>query len=266
MWTDLLIGGISGVVSRTLTAPLELYKLQRQNTFMPNSTIRDVIRKEGVRHLWKGNGTNCIRIFPQTAINYGVFIFCDNNIFSDIQDKRISRLFSGTMGGGVSMVLTYPLETIRSRLSLQTSRTHYRGLGDACRKISASDLFKGLRMSILGFAPFTAISFSTYFSYRDTIEENTSWNQDVVKILSGGLAGITAISITYPTDLIRRRLQLQNFDKSVPAYTGIVDCVQKIIATEGFLGLYRGLFATYIKIFPTIGIQFLVLERFKQFL
>ena len=52
---DLLIGGLSGIISRTVTAPLELWKMQRQNFFIPNSTFRDVLQKEGFRYLWKGN-------------------------------------------------------------------------------------------------------------------------------------------------------------------------------------------------------------------
>ena len=31
MLDDILIGGMAGVISRTATAPLELYKIQRQN-------------------------------------------------------------------------------------------------------------------------------------------------------------------------------------------------------------------------------------------
>jgi len=264
MWIDLVIGGLSGVISRTLTAPLELYKIQRQNAFIPNSTIRDVLKKEGLRYLWKGNATNCIRVFPQTAINYGVFEFTKKHVFSGIENEQIKNFFAGSMGGGVSITLTYPLETIRSRLALQTCNSHYKGLLDACRSIPMTDMFKGLRMSILGFAPFTALSFSTYFTYREYLENNTSWNKDIIKVVGGGMAGTTAVTITYPSDLIRRRLQLQNFDKSVPKYNGIIDCVKKIIANEGIIGLYRGLPASYIKLFPTIGIQFLAMERLNQ--
>jgi hypothetical protein len=125
-------------------------------------------------------------------------------------------------------------------------------------------MFKGLRMSILGFAPFTALSFSTYFTYREYLENHTNWNKDIIKVIGGGMAGTTAVTITYPSDLIRRRLQLQNFDKSVPKYNGIIDCVKKIIADEGLYGLYRGLPASYIKLFPTIGIQFLAMERLNE--
>ena len=265
MIPDFVIGGISGVVSRTLTAPLELWKLQRQNRFMPGSTLRAVIRDEGFRHLWKGNGTNCIRVFPQTAINYQVYTLCHEHMFNAVHDGRQRRFASGAFGGAVSMALTYPLETVRSRLSLQMNSAHYRGLADALKTIPYKDLFRGLRMSILGFAPFSAISFSTYFTYREYLDHQShgELNSDLAKILAGGGAGITAILVTYPSDLIRRRLQLQNFNKSVPRYTGILDCVRKVVACEGVTGLYRGLAATCVKLFPTIGIQFLVMERLR---
>ena len=42
MLTDAFIGGIGGAVSRTCVAPIELYRVQRQNSFIPNSTLKDV--------------------------------------------------------------------------------------------------------------------------------------------------------------------------------------------------------------------------------
>ena len=69
MITDLLIGGIGGIVSRSAVAPVELTRLQMQNRFIPNSTLKDVYTKEGIRYFWKGNGTNCVRVFPQLSIN-----------------------------------------------------------------------------------------------------------------------------------------------------------------------------------------------------
>ena len=35
----LLIGGVSSIVSRTCTSPLEIYRLQRQNSFIPGSNL-----------------------------------------------------------------------------------------------------------------------------------------------------------------------------------------------------------------------------------
>ena len=44
------ISTIASSVSKTGSAPLELWRIQRQNSFIPNSTIRDVIKKEGFRY------------------------------------------------------------------------------------------------------------------------------------------------------------------------------------------------------------------------
>ena len=264
MLSDFFIGGIAGVISRTMTAPLELYKMQRQNTFMPGSTMRMVIKDEGIRYLWKGNGTNCIRVFPQSAINYSVYTISDECILHKIKNDKIRRFISGTMGGTVSMILTYPLETVRTRLSLQQKGKHYTGINDAILKIPIRDMFRGLGTSIVGYAPFTAISFTSYYSYRDWLDERSYLANDCNKLIAGGFSGLTAIMITYPTDLIRRRLQLQNFDPNVPFYNGINDCIYRITVSEGVCGLYRGLFATCLKLYPTIAIQFYIMDKLNM--
>jgi hypothetical protein len=124
-------------------------------------------------------------------------------------------------------------------------------------------MYRGLGMSMLGFGPYNAFCFMFYHQLPPILER-TNLSEGKRKLLAGGLAGMGAVSITYPTDLVRRRLQLQGFDDSVPVYNGIRDCVQKIIHREGFRGLYRGLLATYIKLFPTTAIQFWVIETGNQ--
>ena len=57
---NFVIGGLSAIVSRTATAPLELYKLQLQNNYLKNNSLYHVVRNEGVRFLWKGNMTNYV--------------------------------------------------------------------------------------------------------------------------------------------------------------------------------------------------------------
>ena len=83
MFIDALIGGLGGIISRTCVAPIELNRIQRQNYFIPNANLTDVYKKEGIRFFWKGNGVNCIRIFPQIAINYSVFRQSKNTLLRD---------------------------------------------------------------------------------------------------------------------------------------------------------------------------------------
>ena len=223
---DLLIGGLSGIVSRTTTAPLELWKIQQQNYFVPNSTFRDVLQKEGIRYLLKGNYTNCIRIFPQYSMNFAAFQFFNEKTKPYIENENAKNLVAGSLAGLVAMSGVYPLETIRSRLALQTNKSHY---------------------------------------YK-TLLSKFIQADDIVNLVAGGVSGMSAVSWTYPSDLVRRRLQLQGFDNSVPKYNGIRDCFRQILRQEGIKGLYRGLGACYIKIFPTVGIQFWCIEKGKQLL
>ena len=80
---DFLAGGISGTVSKTITAPIERVKLiiQTQDanpkiisgevpryTGIGNAFVR-VASEQGMSAFWRGNFTNCIRYFPTQALN-----------------------------------------------------------------------------------------------------------------------------------------------------------------------------------------------------
>ena len=255
---DLLSGGISGIVSRTVTAPLELHKIQRQNPFIPHSTLKSVMKNEGVRFLWKGNGANCIRVFPQFSINYATFEVTKKQF----PNGNLGNFLSGAMGGMVGMIATYPLETVRTHLSLQMHKSHHKGTYEALRTLGLRRLYQGGTMSIFGSSLYNAFNFSFYFAYKNMVDNPENHH----KLLCGGLAGLSAITITHPTDLVRRRMQLQGFDVSVPKYRGPIHCVEKIITKEGIRGLYRGLGAAYMRLFPTAAIQFWTMEKCNELL
>lgn len=263
MWKNLIIGGSAAVISRTLTAPLELYKIQCQNRYMKESTIFNVVKKEGIRYLWKGNGINAIRAFPQFAINYAFFEFSKKNIFHTIEDSTKQNFLAGGLAGIVAMACIYPLETIRTRISMQMCHSHYQNPWRAFRSMSFGELYGGLRMSLLGFGPFSALSFAFYHGYKDHFTLN-HYEPNTIKLLSGGLSGLSAITFTYPSDLIRRRLQMQGFDTNVPTYNGIIDCLRKMYKQGGVREWYRGLLPTYVRIFPCLAVQFWCLEKGKQ--
>lgn len=261
MLLDLLIGGTSACISRTLVAPLELYRIQRQNSFIPNSTMRNVYKKEGLRYYWKGNGVNCVRAFPQFAINYAIFEKSKKMNDDIFEDKKISNFVSGCYAGLFSMLCIYPLETTRTFLSLQTNKNKYNGISNILKTVKMRDLYRGSHMSLMGFGSWSGLQYTSYYLINDYMK-NDLFN---IKLISGGLSAMLAVTITYPSDLIRRRLQLQGFDNSVPKYNGILDAVMKIKKTEGYRGLYRGLLANYLKSGPTFAIQFWCLELFKDY-
>ena len=260
---NLIIGAIAGAVSRTLTAPLELYKIQKQNQFL-HQTTTSIIKKEGLKSLWKGNLTNIIRIVPQMSLNYSLFSKSKNYLSgtSFLTQDQVYFL-SGAFSGSISIISIYPLETIRTRLSLQTNKQYYNGIFDIIKKTKIKKLYGGLKMTLLGYTPYNALHFMFYEKYLTFFKQHID-NHSGSYLLAGGFSGITSLSFTYPSDLIRRRLQLQDMSKDIPKYTGIIDVIQKILTKQGPSGLYKGLLPAYIKIFPTIAIQFWVIEYLKE--
>ena len=130
---------------------------------MPHSTLRAVLAKEGHRYLWKGNGVNCMRAFPQFSINYAVFNYARTNVFTSIKNTQTRNFLSGGLSGITALCCMYPLETLRTRLSLQTCHNHYVSIPDAVKKMSLRDMYRGLGMSLMGFGPYNALNFSAFF-------------------------------------------------------------------------------------------------------
>ena len=263
MLVNLTIGGLSGMVSRTITAPIELYKIQKQTFFIPNSNISYVIKHEGLSGLWKGNTINCVRIFPQTAIHY-----VGNNIFFNTlhsitpYDKSSNLFIAGSLGGLFASFLTYPFETIRTRFSVQsTADNQYQNIASIFKRMSIMDVYRGVSLHMLGHVPFNALTFTFYHTYRQWFSH---YSNRINNIFSGFLAGSSSVLFTYPTDNVRRRLQLQGFNEYIPKYSSIKDCVISMYKKEGAYSFYRGLHAGVLKMGFAMSIQFTLFAEFQK--
>lgn len=78
-----LAGGVAGAVSRTVVSPLERLKIIKQVQSVGREEYKGSVfkglskiwRHEGWRGMMRGNGTNCIRIVPYSAVQFGSYNF-----------------------------------------------------------------------------------------------------------------------------------------------------------------------------------------------
>lgn len=78
-----MAGGVAGAVSRTIVSPLERLKILLQIQSVGREEYKLSIwralvkmgREEGWRGFMRGNGTNCIRIIPYSAVQFGSYNF-----------------------------------------------------------------------------------------------------------------------------------------------------------------------------------------------
>ena len=87
----------------------------------------------------------------------------------------------------------------------------------------------------------------------------------LMNLTLGGTAGTFAVSVTYPTDLLRRMMQLSG-TPGHPKYSSMLDATQKIITAEGPTGLYKGYVACVLKVAPSMAILFWCNELLKSYL
>ena len=114
-----------------------------------------------------------------------------------------------------------------------------------------------------GIAPFIGIKMATFdfLMARFCPSKDDPWVQ-CKNLTLGAMAGTFAVTITYPTDLTRRFMQLNGTPGH--SYTGWVDVCRQVYAKSGMIGFYKGLWATYLKVAPMTAILFLTNEQLKR--
>jgi len=219
----LVAGGVAGAVSRTATSPLERLKILFQVDGMKKTTGREytgvwsafmkITKEEGFYGYFKGNGTNIARIVPYSATQFYAYEEYKALAISLSGNKDLNtgeRLIAGAMSGVTSSIITYPLDLIRSRLTVQNDYVRYSGIADAFRKIVSSEgffaLYRGMMPTLMGIAPYVGINFTTYETLKQYLCKNPSKPTSTESLSYGGISGAAAQTVTYPIDLIRRRM------------------------------------------------------------
>lgn len=83
----------------------------------------------------------------------------------------------------------------------------------------------------------------------------------------GGTAAAVAKTIAAPIERIKLLLQNQGESKAIQAgkgeYKGIMDCLVRVPAEQGFASFWRGNFANVLRYFPTQALNFMFKEQYK---
>ncbi|KAL1840622.1 hypothetical protein VTJ49DRAFT_273 [Mycothermus thermophilus] len=284
-------GGVAGAVSRTVVSPLERLKI----LFQVQSAGRDAYklsvgkalakmwREEGWRGFMRGNGTNCIRIVPYSAVQFGSYNFYKRHFFERFEGDSLtpmSRLTCGGIAGITSVTFTYPLDIVRTRLSIQSAS--FAELGERPKKLPGMwqtmammyrteggflALYRGIVPTVAGVAPYVGLNFMTYEFVRQYLTLDGEQNPSAVrKLVAGAISGAVAQTCTYPFDVLRRRFQINTMSGMGYQYKSLADAVRVIIAQEGFRGLYKGIIPNLLKVAPSMASSWLSFEVCRDFL
>jgi len=277
---DFAVGGVSGAIAKTCTAPIERVKLLIQTqdanplimsgevpryTGIGNCFAR-VHAEQGLAAFWRGNFTNVLRYFPTQAFN---FAFKDTIKLMFPRYKRKENFWkffavnmaSGGLAGAGSLCIVYPLDYARTRLASdvgQGNQKVFKGLGDCLMKTAKGpkgflSLYNGFGVSVAGIIPYRGVYFGLFDTMNDAnpFRESMGIIRTLSKFLVAQITAITAGYASYPMDTIRRRLQMQSEKPPEEwTYKGTFDCFGKILKEEGGSAFFKGAGANALR---TVG-------------
>eukprot|EP00850_Spirogloea_muscicola_P005896 SM000027S09677 [mRNA] locus=s27:688259:689711:+ [translate_table: standard] len=176
---------------------------------------------------------------------------------------------AGSTAGICSTICTYPLELVKTRLTVQPGQ--YKGVFNAFVRIvneeGFHELYRGLIPSVVGVVPYAGANYYAYDSLRTLYRRLTKKEQvgNVATLLIGSAAGAIASSATFPLEVARKRMQVGALHGRV-IYKGTLDALTSIAREEGVVGLYKGLGPSCLKLMPAAGISFMCYEALKRVL
>ncbi|KAI7993720.1 hypothetical protein LOK49_LG11G01519 [Camellia lanceoleosa] len=272
----LISGAVAGAVSRTAVAPLETIRTHLMVGSSGNTTtevFHNIMKTDGWKGLFRGNLVNVIRVAPSKAIE----LFAYDTVNKTLSPKPGEQpklpipasLVAGACAGVSSTLVTYPLELVKTRLTIQ--RDVYDGLFDAFIKIlqegGPGELYRGLTPSLIGVIPYAATNYFAYDTlrkaYRKIFKEEKIGN--IETLLIGSAAGAISSSATFPLEVARKQMQVGAVSGR-QVYKNVLHALASILEQEGIQGLYKGLGPSCVKLVPAAGISFMCYEACKRIL
>jgi Mitochondrial carrier protein len=243
-------GGIAGCVAKTIMAPLSrltiLFQVgpmlssatnasagvAKNNEFSGSlySVGKRVLKEEGLLSFWKGNLTSVIHRFPYSAINFTVYDRLRTTFRNlNYTESPFTRFICGASAGGTACFACYPLDLVRTRLTViktPVGSSIYGSISSTMLSIIRNEgilgLYRGVLISVSVTTPTFGISFCIYGTVKEAILKwNNSYNifresssgklSAYGSMLCGAMSGITSSLIMFPADSIRRRMQVAGF-------------------------------------------------------
>ena len=307
----MIAGGVAGCIGKTITAPLSRLTILLQVGPVATPSISDrrtqpqirskftgslfqatrkVFIEEGILSFWKGNLTSVFHRFPYSAINF--------TVYDELQmltkklngaETPLTRFACGSIAGGVACAVCYPLDLVRTQLTVlktPTKKSVYGCISTTIHSIVEQEgiigLYRGLLISLAVTIPTFGISFCVYGTVKETILTNESDTFNHLKdpisghlnaygsMISGAMSGIVSSVLLFPADSIRRRMQVKkvlchaehrdHISHGREERRGATAEVVRVLRGDGVRGLYRGLVPELLKVTPMVSITFCVYE------
>ncbi|XP_017280614.1 solute carrier family 25 member 40 [Kryptolebias marmoratus] len=234
-----------------------------------------IVRCEGIRALWSGLPPTLVMAVPATVI----YFTCYDQLYAALRMRMGDRaqeapILAGAIARVGSVSVISPLELIRTKL--QSQKQSYRELTACIRSAVEAEgwrsLWRGLGPTLLRDVPFSAMYWYNYERGKRWLCERYKTGEPTFSITftSGAVSGSVAAIVTLPFDVVKTRRQVELGElqaKNLPCELSSTTfgVMKRIVAHNGFKGLFAGFFPRLIKVAPACAIMISSYEFGKAF-
>uniref|UniRef100_A0A0E0JFT4 Uncharacterized protein n=1 Tax=Oryza punctata TaxID=4537 RepID=A0A0E0JFT4_ORYPU len=184
-YTSVALAGVgTGALQTLILSPVELVKIRLQleaagqkhrrpgDHHGPVDMARDILRKEGVRGIYRGLAVTALRDAPAHGVYFWTYEYARERLHPGCrghggeQESLATMLVSGGLAGVASWVCCYPLDVVKSRLQAQSYPPRYRGIVDCFRRSVREEglpvLWRGLGTAVARAFVVNGAIFSAY--------------------------------------------------------------------------------------------------------
>ncbi|KAJ8363086.1 hypothetical protein SKAU_G00119170 [Synaphobranchus kaupii] len=283
VWRHFMAGAMAGSVSRTghrPAGPHQSCSVDVPQVYGTSSGrmklwggLRGMVGEGGIGALWRGNGINVLKIAPETAIKFMAYEQIKKMIKGSKEGTSLrlqDRFLAGSLAGATAQTAIYPLEVLKTRLTLRTTG-QYSGLTDCALKILQKEgvgaFYKGYLPNVLGIVPYAGIDLAVYETLKNAwllrYGESSADPGVLVLVGCGTLSSTCGQVASYPLALIRTRMQAQASLVGTPQLS-MLGQLKYIVSQEGLHGLYRGIGANFLKVIPAVSLSYVVYENMRR--
>ncbi|GAA6044052.1 hypothetical protein JCM8097_008693 [Rhodosporidiobolus ruineniae] len=267
----ILGSGTSGIAELIIFHPVDTVAKRLMSNKVSGKPFTEIVFRE---HANARAGQKFLSLFPGLGYAAGykvlqrVYKFGGQPYFNDFLNKNFKSTFTDAFGEkngkammaatagsltGIGEIVLLPLDVLKIKRQTNPEAFRSRGFVQIVRDEGFS-LYRGASWTAArnapgSFALFGGSAFTKEYVFGLEDYRSATWYQNFVASIAGS---ISSIAISQPLDVIKTRIQNQNFESKVGGMTVVRD----LIKHEGFGAFFKGLTPKVLVVGPKLIFSF----------
>lgn len=276
----ILGSGTAGIAELMIFHPVDTVAKRLMSNKVSGKPLMEVVFRE---HANARAGQKFLSLFPGLGYAAGykvlqrVYKFGGQPYFNDFLSKNFKSSFTNAFGEkngkammsatagsltGIGEIVLLPLDVLKIKRQTNPEAFRSRGFVQIVRD-EGFGLYRGASWTAArnapgSFALFGGSAFTKEYVFGLEDYRSASWYQNFVASIAGS---VSSIAISQPLDVIKTRIQNQNFESKVGGMT----VIRELIKNEGFSAFFKGLTPKVLVVGPKLIFSFTLAQSLIPF-